>query len=378
MENAQQDTDYIDWNGFALPFDYGNAEQEYFAIRESCAIFDVTPLRKYRIKGPEAGAFLDYLLSRPVSTATNQRSIYVVYCNEDGSVKDDAILHKYADDDYLLLPSDIDHSVYFYSLLEQLNIQDISIVDCTYDLHSLAIQGPMSATVLQHMGIKGIESLNPFEIQSYPFDSGVMRVTRVGFTADLGYECWFEPELDGAVAEAVKSARNTLGISIPGYGLTALDACRLEGGFIVAGWDFSTEADPQPGFERTPFELGLGWMVNLNAGEFVGKRALMEQHESGPGFCLRSFELGDGRTPEDGTSVYTMVDGDKVEIGQINCSAWSWGLQATIGNVSVRSQYQDVEAASFDIDGESLDIRLSQGPLRKFAVSRQSPAPIYG
>jgi aminomethyltransferase len=92
LHDSVQDEDYIDWNQFVLPKDYGDAQEEYQAIRNSCAIFDVSPLRKYRIQGPGAGEFLDDLLTRPASTAASGRGIYVAFYNEDGSLKDDAML----------------------------------------------------------------------------------------------------------------------------------------------------------------------------------------------------------------------------------------------------------------------------------------------
>ena len=107
----------------------------------------------------------------------------------------------------------------------------------------------MSASILHHMGLEGIDLLEPFAIQDYPLADGSVRVTRMGFTADLGYECWFEPAMVPLMESAIQSARESTGIAVPGYGLTALQACRLEGGFIVMGWDCASEADPNPGFE---------------------------------------------------------------------------------------------------------------------------------
>ncbi len=108
MAESTEDEQYINWNEFLLPMDYGDAEAEYFAIRNSCAIFDVSPIRKIRVRGADAGAFFDRLLTRPVSGLPAMRATYTVFCNEDGSLKDDSILYKFADDDYLLMPSDVD------------------------------------------------------------------------------------------------------------------------------------------------------------------------------------------------------------------------------------------------------------------------------
>ncbi len=374
--NRRENADFIDWNGFLLPNDYGDAVAEYRAIRESCAMFDVSPLRKYRITGAGSGAFLDRLLTRPASRAASMRGIYVVFCNEDGSLKDDAILHKYSEDDYLLLPSDMDHSAYFEKLLIQFDIQGVTITDCTCSLIGFALQGPLSATVMSHMGFEGIEHLKPFEIRDFPLAGGIVRTARMGFTADLGYECWIQPELRSAIEQCFIAVRESLSLDIPGYGLTALEACRLEGGFIVAGWDCSTEADPQPGFERTPFELGLGWLVNLDAEDFVGKEALLEQQQSGCRFTLASFQMDGPRKPADGAVIFAQADGQAQTVGSINCSAWSETLGKMIGNVSMESRFTDIESAWTELDGKAIPVTLSSPPLLKFERARQVPAPL--
>lgn len=376
VEASEEDSDYIEWNGFLLPHDYGDAGAEYRAIRESCALFDVSPLRKYRIKGSGSGAFLDRLLTRPVSTARPMRGIYVVFCNEDGSLKDDAILHKYNDDDYLLLPSDMDHSAYFRMLVERFGIADIDIDDCTHSWVGFALQGPFSASVMNAIGFEGIERLEPFKIRDFSLGGGMVRTARMGFTGDLGYECWFRPELRPAIEDRFRQVREQLGLAIPGYGLTALEACRLEGGFIVAGWDCSTEADPQPGFERSPFELGLGWLVNLEAEDFVGREALIEQARSGARFSLVSFDMNDRRKPSDDEVVYAVVDGEEHAIGTINCSAWSETLGRTIGNVSIQRRFAEIDTAWLKFDGEIVPVKLSTPPLLKLGRARQVPAPI--
>jgi aminomethyltransferase len=198
----------------------------------------------------------------------------------------------------------------------------------------------------------------------------------MGFTADLGYECWFQPELRSAIEQCFISVRESLNLDIPGYGLTALQACRLEGGFIVAGWDCSTEADPQPGFERTPFELGLDWLVNLDAVDFVGKEALLEQQHSGSRFTLATFKIDDSRKPDDGAVIFAVVDGQKQAVGSVNCSAWSETLGRVIGNASIDSRHAGIESTWTELEGEAVQVMLSCPPLLKFERARQVPAPI--
>jgi len=374
MAHAELDENYIDWNGCVLPYEFGNAEaeQEYQSIRHECALFDVSPMRKIRIKGADAGRFLDHLLTRPVSEAKSLQGIYVVFCNPDGTLKDDAIVFKFSDDDYLLLPSDIDHSAYFLELAAQIGCDSLEVVECTQTLAGLALQGPLAAAVASELGFKGVEQLAPYELRHFPFLTGEILIARMGFTADLGYEFWMDPKHCAGFMEALEKVRTQLQLKIPGYGLSALEACRIEGGFIVAGWDFSTELDPVPGFERNPFEVGLGWAVDLNSADFVGKAALSEL-KSGSRYVIRRL-AAETNEPLAGLDIFATVEGNDVVIGSVNCSSWSWGLQKTIGNASIEKTNASVQAGWVDVAGERVEVALTRGPFVNFKRRDQIPA----
>ena len=369
-----EDEHYINWNEFLLPNDYGDAESEYFAIRNSCAVFDTSPLRKIRVHGNGAGTFFDRLLTRPISDLPAMRATYTVFCNEDGSFKDDAIVYKFADDDYLIMPSDIDHSPYFESVCAQFDIGDVSFEECTDAWVGAAIQGPLSATALQGMGFDTVAQLRPFEVREYYLGGGTICVARMGFTADLGYECWLARPLADTFAKSIAAVRTEMNIELPGYGLDALQVCRLEGGFIVAGWDCSTEIDPQPEFSRTPLELGLSWLVNLDGEDFIGKEALVEQKRNGTKHLLRYFSMDQYMILEDGAAIYA-PQSDEV-IGRVNNSAWSWGLQQTIGNASIFSEHKDSEGGRVMVDGEFSNLAFHRKPLIELPRRNQVPAPI--
>lgn len=376
IATSVEDKDYINWNEFALPFDYGNDEFEYTELRHRCAIFDSTPLQKTRIQGSDSGRFLDRTLTRPPSELPSLRASYVVVCNGDGTIRDDAILFKFDDDDYLFMPSDIDHIPYFESLRDRFGLEDVTFTNVTQRFAGMAVQGPASALALLEMGFERVDELRPFEICDYALDGGNIRVSRIGFTADLGFECWMATDMAPAFQQRIVTARLETGLALPGYGLRALDTCRLEGGFVVAGWDFSTELDPQPGFERTPFEVGLGWTVDLEAANFVGRDALITQQRSGPKFCLRRFELARRIEIPEGKSIHADTGGETVEIGFVACSGWSSGLERMIGNASIRAEFKDVEDAWLMHDGEKVPASLGHGPFVDFERRNQVPAPV--
>ena len=305
-------------------------------------------------------------------------AIYVTYCNIDGTLKDDSILYKFSNQDYLMMPSDIDHSPHLELCRDILGISknDLHITECTDLWQGIAIQGPKSALAVNTMLGKDFSDLAPFEVREVLESDIDAKVARVGFTADLGYEVWFDANSTLAIQDRLEKARETLGLDIPGYGLAALEVCRLEGAFIVAGWDFSTEADPIPGFERSPFEVGLNWLVDLKKNDFVGKKSLLSRQAIGNRFVLRQFELDRHLHLEDGSPIYDVSGEIKIEIGTINCSTWSWGLQKTIGNISLKEKYQDVVSAVVDIHQDSYLVILRRGPFLNLPQRNAMPAPL--
>lgn len=374
VANTEPDTDYIDWNGQLLPMDYGDSEHEYRSIRHECALFDISPMRKIRISGRDAGLFLDILLTRPVSQLAPCHASYVVFCTEAGYLKDDAVVYKFSNEDYLLLPSDIDHCDYFSQLASTRRFTNITFTECTNTLVGMALQGPCAAAVADEMGFTEAKNLKPFEFRYLESAFGDVLVARMGFTADLGYEFWMNPQQCTGFTAKIDAARAALSLGIPGYGLNALEACRLEGGFVVAGWDFATELDPQPGFERTPFETGLGWLVDLEGTDFVGREALSALRTNSR-YLIRRIST-DATGSLVGVPLIAKVDSQVLTIGIVNCSAWSWGLGTTIGNASIEPAFRDIEACWLDLEGKRFDVQLQRGPHIQLARRDQIPAPI--
>jgi aminomethyltransferase len=354
--------------------DHGDSQYEYRSIRHECALFDISPMRKIRISGSDAGSFLDILLTRPVSHLTPWHASYVVFCTEAGYLKDDAMLYKFSDEDYLLLPSDIDHCDYFGQLADTRSFTNITFTECTNTLIGMALQGPCAAAVADEMGFAEARNLEPYEFRYLESVIGDVLVTRMGFTADLGYEFWMSPQQCTGFTAQIDAARRALSLRIPGYGLNALEACRIEGGFVVAGWDFSTELDPQPGFERTPFETGLGWLVDLEGTDFVGQEALSAL-KANSRFLIRRIST-DATGSLVGVPLIANVDNQILTIGVVNCSAWSWGLSTTIGNASVEPAFRDVEACWLDLEDKRFDVQLRRGPHIQLARRDQMPAPL--
>ena len=144
----------------------------------------------------DAGAFIDAVMTRPMSRQKSMRVGYAIFCNEDGMLLDDGLLYKFAEDNYLLMVSELDHDEHFAKVSNRFG--DLKIDDITPALSGLAFQGPQSCEILNCIGFASIENLKPFEIKAFAFGGGKVTVARVGFTADLGYELWFDPKSESS------------------------------------------------------------------------------------------------------------------------------------------------------------------------------------
>lgn len=374
MANSTEDDDYLNWNGYTLPYVFVDEEQEYRAVREGCALFDATPARKYRIRGKDAGAFMDYVMTRSMSKLPAPRATYAIWCNEDGMLNDDAMLYKLADDHYLLMVAEVEHEELFDEAIKK--FADVEYVDDSASLAGMAVQGAKSAAVLKSFGFDGVEDLKPYEVKFFDFAGGEMMVARVGFTGDLGYEIWFKPDLGKAVEAAIVNAEKELGIQIAGYGLTTIQLCRMESGMIVPGWDTAQEFEDAEA-ERSPFELALHWNVDLDRPEdFVGKAALLAERESGSRFVMRGFEIDDECELEDGAELYASIDGEPVQIGTLPSVSWSHDAERWIGLSSIRTEHASVGEGYVELDGKQYPCRLRDLPFVQIPRRRQVPAPL--
>ncbi|MEP4148603.1 MAG: aminomethyltransferase family protein [Halioglobus sp.] len=367
--------EYDIWNGFCLPMDYGDVASEYRAIRESCAMFDVSPMKKYCLRGADAGQFLDRVLTAPVSQLQTMHSAYGLLCNEQGYLLDDGIVNKLSDDDYSLFLSELNLDDHFAQYNDFANL---TITIETEKQAGLAIQGPRSCEVLQQFAFDKIEHLEPFELAYYKLAGHSILVGRLGFTGDLGYELWFKPAAISAIEDAFLRAEKSLGFAIPGYALSALQIARIEAGLIVPGWD-TAGTFVNPDNERTPYELTLGWNVKLNREEpFAGKKALAAFKESGARYKMKGFRIAEQCKLQDGQCLLAHIDGATTQVGTLPSVAWHTGEHQWIGFASLSIDYAMIENAFILIDDRKICCSLCPLPMINLEHRNQVPAPAGG
>jgi aminomethyltransferase len=331
---------FVPWAGYTTVDVFTSVEQEYFAIRNSSSLYDLTPMVKYRIAGPDALRFLNRLVTRDVARLTPGKVAYTVWCDDEGHIIDDGTIFAIAPNEYRLCTAERQLDWFRASAIGF----DVEIREVTEDVAALAVQGPTSCRLLKGVGLAGVERLKPFEHAelSMPRAAGSggdairMMVSRTGFTGDLGYELWMAPGEAESVWDALMEFGRTR--ALRPVGSRALNIARIEAGFILPKVDFVSAAHTlYLGTERSPLELGLAWLVDFGKGHFTGRRALAAEASRPPRRRLVGLDV-EGTKPAYSALLYGERSGRR-EAGSVTSATWSPTCKRNLALAMVNAPY---------------------------------------
>lgn len=299
------------WAGYVSPLVLDTVEFEYFAIRNQATLFDISPMHKYRITGPDALRVVNRLVTRDMSVIRDGRVSYVMWCDEEGMMIDDGTLFRFSETDFRLCCQE----PMFGWLLDTAWGFDVSIVDESDTIAGVSLQGPTSFSVLNDAGLGAVADMKPFDWREIEPD---LWISRTGFTGDLGYEIWVPRGKALAMWDRIWAAGPQWGLRV--IGSEALNIVRIEAGFIAAGVDFQpVHAAMRLHRGRTPIELGFEKMVSFDKGHFNGRRALLTHAKDGPRYYLARIDIG-GFKPAQDALIYHRK---KKEVGFVTSGVWS-------------------------------------------------------
>ena len=331
LEALNINNDWYAWSGFKAPTTLSDEELEYFAIRSTAALFDISPMTKYRIEGPDAEAFCNRLTLRDVRKLGVNRVHYTAWCDDHGHVLDDGTLFRLGPQLFRLCSQER----HLPWLLDSAEGYDVRVADESTEIAGLALQGPVSWVVLRDAGFDGAEKLRPFQLADFPHDGGSVTISRTGFTGDLGYELFVPRAKALSLWDRLWTAGALHAIRAIGYG--ALNQTRIEAGFIVANADFVTsETALREDRLRLPDEIGLEWMIDVEKPNYNGRRAIMRAREKK---TLKHILVGlevEGNVAGPLSLIYHRK---KKEAGIVTASAWSPILKKNIAIASLTRPY---------------------------------------
>jgi glycine cleavage system T protein (aminomethyltransferase) len=278
---------YREWSGYYAVSAYeAHHEHEYNAIRNASALIDVSPLFKYLISGPDAARFVDRLITRDVSKMSVGQVFYTPWCDEHGKVIDDGTVSRLADQRFRWTAAD--PSLRWFR--QNASGFNVSVDDISEEVCALALQGPTSARLLRAVSTADIERLKYFRVTSGTIAGVPVDVSRTGYTGDLGYEIWIASANAVRVWDALMEAGKAF--DIKPAGMLALDVARIEAGLLLIEVDFFSSKKAMIASQRyTPYEMGLGRLVNLDKGRFIGQQALRAEQKRGHARQIVGLEI---------------------------------------------------------------------------------------
>ncbi len=267
-----------EWAGYHAVRSYDTyMDREYFALRHSAGLIDVSPLYKYTVSGPDAGSFLARVLVKDPRTLKQNQVTYLCWCDDDGKVVDDGTVMRFDEDLFRVTAAE---PAAGWFLRHRRPGEQVTITDISEDYGALSLQGPTSRAVLAACCDADLDSLRFFRMTRATLNRTPVVISRTGYTGDLGYEIWVERSHAVKVYDAILKAGQPHRL-LPA-GLDAMDMTRVEAGFIMNGVDyFSAHHCLIESRKSTPYELNLGWTVKLDRDPFVGQSALRQEKRNG-------------------------------------------------------------------------------------------------
>lgn len=340
-----------EWAGYYAVCSYDTLhEPEYYAFRNSAGLLDVSPLFKYRVKGPGAAAFLSRIMVRNINKLEVGRVSYCCWCNDDGKVIDDGTVMRRSENEFFVTSADPSYS-WFSRFLRG---YDVELEDISDQVAGLALQGPTSRNILKQVCDADLDTLKFFSTRKAKADGFDIHVSRTGYTGDLGYEIWVENEHALKLWDAIMKAGKNY--DIRPAGLDALDMTRVEAGLILKDVDYFNSlhaliADRM----STPYELSLGWTVDLKRDPFNGQAALQTEKEQGSKWAIVGLDIDwpqleelyykRGLPPVIGSHawrssipIYTGKD-KNTQVGYATSGTWSPILKKNIALATIEKQY---------------------------------------
>lgn len=320
----------VPFAGFRMPIQYEGIRAEHRAVRERAGLFDVSHMGEFEIRGDQALKLVQQVTVNDASTLEPGQAQYSALCNARGGVVDDLLVYR-RDHGFMLVVNAANREKDLAWIRKHGHGFDAVVEDRSDRIALLALQGPRAAEILGPLTPVELDDVKYYRFTEDEVGGASGIISRTGYTGEDGFELYVDaddaPELWRRVLEAGEPA------GLVPAGLGARDSLRLEMGYALYGNDLDED--------HTALESGLGWIVKLDKGDFVGRRALAEQKREGVERKLVGLRLTEKGFPRPG---YPVVHGDEA-VGTVTSGTVSPSLE-----VGVALGYVPAELAAPDTE----------------------------
>ena len=346
---------WTDWEGWAWAADFGDPVAEHVATRTACNLWDESPLRKWDLHGPDALALADALFANDMAALEIGQVRYGPICDEQGKMIMDGTVFRLGDQHCFSVTSYDSDLDWFRQVASDRGL-DVRIEDYTAAMPHLQVQGPKAREVLGPITEGAdVNSLRYFRFIGEGVQVGGVPVmlSRTGYSGELGFELYCNPDDAEALWNAVLEAGERHGIRP--IGLSAIETLRIESGLLFPDVDYFPH-------QTDPFEVRLDNVVKLDKpGDFVGRDALIEIAAHGTPRLLTTLRIEGDEVPEYGAAV--TLDGQEVGIVRSPCQSPTFDMQV-IGMASIdRGLVQDGQRVEVALGGGTVGATVAPFPL---------------
>jgi aminomethyltransferase len=338
----------VDFGGWDMPVQYSGIIDEHNAVRHAVGVFDVSHMGEIEIRGSEAARLTDFVTTNAVHKLKPGQAHYSGLLYEHGGFVDDILVHKVSDEHYFLCVNASNQDKDFEHIAAH-NHFDAVVENAGERYAQIAIQGPKAGATLQKLTAVDLGGIKYYWFTDGEVSATPARIAHTGYTGEDGFEIYVPPAEAERMWKLVMEAGAEFGIKPCGLG--ARNTLRLESGMALYGHEIDASI--------SPLEAGLGWIVKLDKGEFVGRGALLKQKESGIRRRLIGFEMrgrGIGR------------DGYEVRLSGAPAGWVTSGGPAPALNKNIGLCYLPIEQS---VPGTSIEIMIRNQPVD--AVTVETP-----
>jgi aminomethyltransferase len=354
----------VDFAGWSMPVLYTSILEEHKAVREKVGIFDISHMGELEIKGAGARDFLSYLVPSDISKMEEGGVQYSALLNDKGGIIDDLLIYMVAPNRYFLCVNASNTRQDFEWISGQaVGFTDVEVADLSRDYGMLSIQGPNAESLMGLFVSYPLAKLGYYQFVTTAIDETNILLSRTGYTGENGFEIYVSWRDTPLIWERLTARGKSLGLKPIGLG--ARDTLRLEMRYPLHGHDMNEET--------TPYEAGLGWIVKIDKGDFLGKEALVRQKEEGLKRKLVGIELVDKGIPREGYAI--MKQGKKV--GAVTSGTLSPTLNKGIALGYVPTEFSLVGTTlGIDIRGKESEAVVVKTPFVTPKVRKQNAPEI--
>jgi aminomethyltransferase len=320
----------VEFGGWEMPVQYAGVITEHLAVRSAAGLFDVSHMGEIEVRGGKSLAFLQYATTNDVSALVDGQVQYTALCYPSGGVVDDLTLYRFSSEHFLLCVNAVNSDSDFDWLVELLRgstFTDVMIYDRSADYVQLALQGPLSTTLLAQLSDVDLAALKYYHFVEGAVAGIATLISRTGYTGEDGFELYCPAGAGGELWSQLMAVGDDRGLQPVGLG--ARDTLRLEKGYALYGHEITQDI--------MPLEARLGWITKLGKKDFVGREVLLAAQREGLARRLIALTLDGAGVPREN---YPVFCGERVA-GYVTSGTLSPSLKRGIAMALIDAQAFD-------------------------------------